>query len=365
MQGGRATGDPFAPWVVWRSRATLSLEERLLVAASLSASSHNSQPWAFVVNDSVIHVFADCTRNLGALDARRRDLVASIGCAIESIAIAASESGHSAEIKVVVDRFDRDTLPPRFEIAQICLRDGGGRSPLVDAIGIRRTDRRPFDPLREVDESELAVLRDLCRDPVVRLLIPDDMAERDVIGTAVSQATDIIVETPAMVRASDRWIRTRTVDIEHSPDGITLAAAGAPAVLVNVMERLFRPSPRENHASWPAMTRTGISSAPLMGLLAVRDPFSVPDAISCGRIWQRLHLAAASAGLAVQAFSQIAQVIDQRSGRTFPALEELFAQRFGMGWQPMIAFRLGHSKPPPPGPSPRRTLSDMMMEKPQ
>ncbi|MGA8375994.1 MAG: twin-arginine translocation signal domain-containing protein, partial [Candidatus Sulfotelmatobacter sp.] len=71
-------GPAYAPWKDWQKDA--SAGPLLLVrSAILAASPHNTQPWLFRVSSSRIELYADTTRNTGALDPYRREQHIALG----------------------------------------------------------------------------------------------------------------------------------------------------------------------------------------------------------------------------------------------------------------------------------------------
>ena len=60
---------------------------RLVYYARLAPSTHNTQPWKFVIGRREIDVFVDESRWLRVADPFRRELHISLGCAIESLRI--------------------------------------------------------------------------------------------------------------------------------------------------------------------------------------------------------------------------------------------------------------------------------------
>lgn len=72
----------------------------LLNFAVLAPSSHNSQPWRFEVSDSQIKIYANMARSLPASDSNNRQLLVSLGCAIENILTAAEYYGYVAQVKL-------------------------------------------------------------------------------------------------------------------------------------------------------------------------------------------------------------------------------------------------------------------------
>ena len=55
-----------------------------------AANAHNAQPWALHVTPSTIDLHADFTRGLGSIDSLRCEIYIGLGCALESIVIAAA-----------------------------------------------------------------------------------------------------------------------------------------------------------------------------------------------------------------------------------------------------------------------------------
>ena len=92
--------DAYAPWRRWDDPALKATPLALVAAAALAANPHDTQPWLFHVRPDAIEVYADLTRNLGAMDAYLREMHLGLGCAIENMMTAASANGFEAELKV-------------------------------------------------------------------------------------------------------------------------------------------------------------------------------------------------------------------------------------------------------------------------
>src|SRR5437870_5556765 len=75
----------------------------LLRYAILAPSSHNTQPWKFLVRDNRITVFANTDRWLKIADADQSELYISIGCAIENLLVAAQHFDYDYEIDYFPD----------------------------------------------------------------------------------------------------------------------------------------------------------------------------------------------------------------------------------------------------------------------
>ena len=76
----------------------------LVAAGILAANPHDTQPWIFHVDDDRIAVYADLSRNLGAMDALLREMHLGLGCAIQNMLLAAPANGYSVELRPFRDR---------------------------------------------------------------------------------------------------------------------------------------------------------------------------------------------------------------------------------------------------------------------
>jgi len=113
---------------------------------------------------------------------------------------------------------------------------------------------------------------------------------------------------------------------------------------------------------WLSITReTHVSTAPVLGMLLVRDRLDAPSALQAGRAWQRLHLAATAEGLAAQPLNQPVECIDRDAmlGRvdTFGSAIAKFGG--APGWEPTFVFRLGVAERAAK-PSPRRPIEELL-----
>src|SRR5262249_40364210 len=106
---------------------------------------------------------------------------------------------------------------------------------------------------------------------------------------------------------------------------------------------------------------TQVRTAPVFGILLVRNRLEMRGAIEAGRAWQRLHLAVAAEGLAAQPLNQPIECIDRNAmlGKSdvLGSAIAKFAQ--APGWEPTFMFRLGVAERAARA-SPRRTLDEVL-----
>jgi hypothetical protein len=296
-------------------------------------------------------VFADARRALGALDPYRRELVLSLGCALENLMTAARGLGYDAELALLPDPEDA-THAARITLA--------AAAPAPDAafahIGGRHTNRGPYDPARPV---LLDTFHGLVTDNVTRLLLFDaDSPEGRRIGEGTVQATAEIIADHEMAAASYAWMRHEWDHIQRYRDGPSTLDFGLSPGLRTLALMMPAPSQRRFDDLWLASTRdTHVATARGFGVVAVSDRFDPRQGLSAGRLWQRLHLHAAAHGLAMQPLNQMAERADRERqlGRPEAMAEALATITGDPAWQATFLFRYGY--PQRPGrPSARRPL---------
>lgn len=162
----------------------------LVYAATVAArapSIHNTQPWRWRINDTAADLYADTVRWLRVGDPDRRMLTISCGVALHHARIALAAAGTTVDV---------DLLPAAGDADHLARLTVTGHTPVTDiaqclynAIGARRTDRRPLldVPLTDGTIHDLASaanafdigLYPLDADDVTALAAATDKAHRD------------------------------------------------------------------------------------------------------------------------------------------------------------------------------------------
>jgi nitroreductase len=317
--------------------------DRLVAAAVLAASAHNSQPWRFTVGPGEILVHADFDRGLGAMDPYEREMFIGIGCALENMAIAAPGAGLATEIALRPtssrELAARVRLTPAPEAAT---------HRLEAAITRRRTDRGPYALAREIDDETLDALQAEVAGSGDHELVflPCKSEEARRFGALTLEATqDIIADVPMSLDSAHRDRLDQTL-IDERRDGPTMEAQGLAPWLAN----LARPGPQTPeqaaHSVWLKNTRqVQLATAAHFGLFVVPAHRLLDDVASLevGRAWQRLHLAATLRGLACQPMNQIPErICRERQLGHGPKMQSAVEQQlFLNGGLPTFCFRIG------------------------
>ena len=232
---------------------------------------------------------------------------------------------------------------------------------LFQAIPKRHTNRGPYRD-KPVAPELLGGFEDLVSGPLVRVAFTADRGARRELAAMIVEATERIITDPEMSNDSFRWIRTGRGDILAHRDGVTIDTSGTDRLMTIAGKILPDPGASLTDRIWLKTTReVHTATAPVFGMILVRDRLDMAQAITAGGAWQRLHLAAAAQGLAAQPLNQPVEMIDrhQMLGRNDEFGPALGALADVAGWEPTFVFRLGYATREAPR-SPRRAVEDIV-----
>ena len=224
-----------------------SAEIQTLIGHAVRAPSVlNSQPWRFVVDGDTLHLYADRSRQLEALDPDGRELTISCGAALFYLRTAAQHAGWTPELAILPSAETPDLL------ASVTLRPGPpppGDDRLFRALSLRSTNRLPFtsDP---VPASVLQTMAETAAAYGATLHIFDTEAQRRALASLVSESVLAQSQDGAVVADIQAWLRPTS---DPRPDGVKDEVQGAwdrhammrtpPASVAAYKARLVREAP--------------------------------------------------------------------------------------------------------------------------
>lgn len=352
--------DPaLAPWDEWQKATDPQL--RLVGAAVLAPSKHNSQPWQFRVQPGYIDVFTDMERNTGSLDPMYQEMKFGAGCALTNMVLAAQAEGLTPELLYMPDK-EMD-----YWVAKLNLTPGASKvtSPLYEAIPKRHTNRGAYVKDKPVP---IPVLDELARaaaaDGVVQTVWLTGKDQQAAFAKLTIDSTNAILADEDQVTDGATWNRPTWGDARERHDGMTLDAAALPAGR-KLIDKLFAsPSSKDLNDWWLERTKKiDLATAPAFGILTVANGKDPVSWIQAGMAWQRMHLLATSKGLAVQ---PLTQSIERSARETATASQPVIgnplrALAAGTG-DPVFAFRIGYPTTPAVE-SPRRGVEEVVFKK--
>ncbi len=329
---GRSSGRPVAVRedLVAEARAPLGPAPELrdlLRFATLAASGHNTQPWRFALSDRSAVVLPDLTRRTPVVDPDDHHLYASLGCAAETLSIAAAARGRDGTVRFEPrgeGRLVVDLSPARA-------REG----PRFPAIPARQCTRSVYDgrPLSAADLDALVAAAaevDVDAIPVTGGAVRAGLEERVIAANAAQ------VEDAAFVRELKSWLRFNAAAAVATRDGLYSASAGNPTLPTAVGNAIF-PLVFTKAAETRKLTRQMRSTGGYLVLVARTD--DPAGWAAAGRAYQRVALEATARGLAHAFLNQPVEVAAARAD---------LADLLGVGGRrPDLVLRLGRAAPMP------------------
>ncbi|PYM04754.1 MAG: hypothetical protein DMD82_13475 [Candidatus Rokuibacteriota bacterium] len=351
-------GPAFEPWRAWRSgrhRGSLAV----VAAAILASNPHNSQPWLYRVGERRVELFADPARNLGTIDPFRREMHLGLGCAVENMALAARGLGYRPHVAL------RPHPAHGALIARVDLTESAPEASVhFRAIPERHTNRAAYERGRLLPRVVLSAFGAQVASPDTRLILLDAAsAEGTLFAEATVHATRQFVADAEMSRDSHRWFRHALDEVNRYRDGVTTLAAGLPESTLRLALMMPRRLIGDPGQAWLAATRDRhCRTAPMFGLIAVRNPADVTQLFEAGRLWQRVHLEAVGQGVAMQPLNQLMEIADRERalGRSPEAARHLARMVGDDRFRTVFGFRCGYAVRPAP-PSPRRGVNAVLI----
>jgi hypothetical protein len=309
--------------------------------ATLAPSSHNSQPWLFLVNGSTLDLYADRSRAQPIVDPEQRELTISCGAALYIIRLTLARFGHDSRCRLLPDPWDRDLL------ARVTLDGPWGPDSrlqsLYDAVATRRTNRNPFEP-RPISRHVIARAVAAVEAQGVRIEIVLDRLLRDSIAGLVAEADRAQMGDAEFRRELAQFIHSNHSQKRDGMPGHALGMGNLTSALAPMVVRNF-------DLGEGTARRDGalIAESPVLAVLWTRQ--------DTPRHWLRTGQALAALLLNLQADGVSASFLNQPM--QVASLREQFRAMLACPGSPQLGLRLGYA--PEVAPTPRRDPGEVVL----
>jgi hypothetical protein len=351
-------GPAYEPWADWNQHKGLI---PLVAAATLAPNPHNSQPWLFGLASNRIDLYADTSRNIGAIDPFKREKYIGLGAALENLVIAGEATGYVARVTLMPDG-EHSHHAARIDLSRTS-RSGSG-SLLASQIAQRHTNRYAFVEGKQVPAKALAAMGALTDVGTshARLIWFSSKSQRARLSELLVGATEAIIGDVDQSRSDYQWFRQTWDEVQRQRDGITVDASGLPELTQALAKLLPAQSRQATDAAWLTATHDRhTKTAAAYGVIVVRDAQANQQRLQGGRLLERIHLWATGNGIALQHMNQLTERTDRERelGITThygDALRRLLPD----GWQALSLFRVGYPTHVP-NKSPRRAVEAVIV----
>jgi len=315
-----------------------SRNRHLVARAVRAASSHNTQPWRFRLEDARITILPDLSRRCPAVDPDDHHLFASLGCAAENLSIAARALGFDGSVAFdEVDGGVRVDLAPSAPVA----------TALDDAIELRQCSRSAYDGTPLAPDALRLLEAAGSGEGVHVLFLQGRDALEQVVGY-VAAGNEAQFSDPAWRSELVEWLRFNARSARATGDGLHAAAMGNPDV-PDWLGRAFMKFAASAKGQTRKDRRHIRSSAAVAVFVSEAD--DARHWVEAGRCYERFALQATALGLCTAFINQPVEV---------PALRSQFSTYLGIGARrPDLAVRVGRGPRMPQ--SQRRPVEDVIL----
>ncbi|WP_371345085.1 Tat pathway signal protein [Ancylobacter sp. IITR112] len=309
----------------------------LLRLATLAMSGHNTQPWRFRLGPGSLDLLPDASRATPVVDPDDHHLFVSLGCAAETLALAAAATGRPGEWRAQEEgslRYRFAPAPPQAD-------------PLAAAITRRQSTRAVYDG-RPVPAGVLAALARAAAQEGVRYVLLTERARLNALRDLTLAGNEAQMKDAAFRAELKRWLRFNPASAQRQGDGLYAGASGNPSLpdwAGAIAFDLFVTAAAENDKY-----ARQIASSPGVAVFFAEqaDP---AHWIAVGRACQRFALAATAQGLKLACLNPAVEV---------PALRPELASLAGeTGLRPDMVLRFGYGPTLPY--APRRRVAAMVL----
>lgn len=296
----------------------------LIRYAVLAPSSHNSQPWRFLVGDGTVDVWPEYTRALPRSDTNHRQLYISIGCALENLLIAADYFGFTASVQYIAD--ERGDVAARVSFATngTC---NNTTDHLVHSIPKRHTNRSKYS--ENLPEGEfLSYIRSLAGS-LDRIHIVSNKDQKDPLANVLVDAGIAAMNDRGFREELSRYVKNNFTTSSVGMPGFTL---GVPTPLSLILPSLLRRL-NMNKAAKKQDLKLLRSHTPALVVLSTKDD-EKSDWIRAGRLYEEIALEAERSGVRTAPMAAAVQI-----GEFYKKIQGIL----GSDFRPQMVFRLGYS----------------------
>jgi len=295
--------------------------------AVMAPSSHNSQPWRFIIDGHAVHLAADRARALSVIDPHDRELVISCGAALMNLCVALAHFGIGYEVEAFPVEGDPDLLatlrvnvdqPPNAALAR-----------LFPAIQQRTTNRGTFERA-PVSAHFLETLGIEAAAEGVNLTVARSDTQRRQLAELITQADQLQFEDPRFRRELAEWTHPKRAN-----DGMPAYAASVPKLL-DFASPLFSLVARTFDIGEGVAARDSALVEGSPALLCFSTGLdNAPEWLFTGQALERVLLLAKLEGYDASYLNQPIEI---------PELRERMRATLGLDDVPQLLIRLGRGK---------------------
>ena len=279
--------------------------------AILAPNPHNRQPWRIrLVGTDQAVISCDLEKRLPQTDPFDRQILIGFGCFLEVARIAAAERGVRMDIEPFPEGLPGERLDARPIAALRFVKDTTvKKDPLFRFIATRRSNKRPYDITKPVDQVALAALAaSASNNSGVRVTATKDEALVQSLRALSWDAWLIEFETRHTWQETVDLMRIGKAEIEANPDAVSVGGVFLDTMALTgqvTREKMAMPGSIA-HNSAIGRYRPTLASGMAYSWITT-DTNTRRDQLLAGQAWVRVNLEATRQNLGFHPISQALQ----------------------------------------------------------
>lgn len=283
----------------------------------LAPSTHNTQPWRFVVTEGNLHIYLDMTYQLPEADPIGRYIFISLGTCVFNIQVAAAHFGLNLE----VDSSNLELEAPYVVLSPSDKTSDAKLAKLFPAITKRYSDKqiRVQDPL---SATEVASLRSIVGTGKVELAVITDHASILKLADYYYTAAASYANVPAFGRELSGWLRSNTSSAFDGMPGLSSGLSNGQAIVgknaVKLVPKSISVLARKYHRL--------VQTSPALGVVYSEN--TPQDWVNVGCYFEHLALVATAGGMSLTPLAAITETAESKELEQYaehsPATPQLF-----------------------------------------
>lgn len=307
-----------------------NLKERikfLINFAILAPSSHNSQPWEFIVEDDTLFVKVCLARSLPASDPDFRQLFISIGCAIQNILTAADYYG----LLSILEYFPhggKNNFAAKIKFSLSLKKFVFSENHLIHCILRRFTDRGKYD-FSAVIPMHIYKLAKFLSEGEIQIDLVSNSDKRRVIANCILDAIGEAMSRDDFRFELSAYVKNNYTRAHIGMPGFTLGIPGPFSLVAPTLIKHFNLARLSRNKDEELLRLY----TPIFGIISTAedDKYSW---IRAGAKYQRLALEAERINLKTAIMAAPIEI-----GNYYQGLQDVLNTRF----RPQLFFRMGYS----------------------
>jgi hypothetical protein len=341
----RTPNKAYEPWDTIETAPPADIRLDAFRHAILAPNPHNRQPWRIkLVGTDQALISCDLERRLPQTDPFDRQILIGFGCFLEIARITAAERGVRMDIEPFPEGLPGERLDIRPIAAVRFVKDPSVRKdPLFRFIATRRSNKRPYDMTKPVDQLALAALAASTEGKAgLQIVATKDERLVQSLRALSWDAWKIEFDTRHSWQETVDLMRIGKAEIETNPDAVSVGGAFLDMMALTgqlTREKMATPGSVAHNSAIDRYKPTLASGMAYSWITT--DTNTRRDQLNAGKAWVRVNLEATRQNLGFHPISQALQEYKEMRAEYIRVHKMLGAQP---GQCVQMLVRLGHGQ---------------------